>query len=134
MSRIGPSFLDDSCPKIAVSTAMTIKTTRMDAVAHVDRVERRSAIATMGPSSPQVPYDRMESPSRVPSSFRSLRMGINAPMAVVVRAMVTARPSSPRAETPVKQYTAPNANARVIIQVTRPLFPSRPVIVRGFIS
>ena len=59
---------------------------------------------------------------------------MSAPMAVVVSAMVTAKPSRPRAETPVNTCTAPKASASVTAHVAKPRLPSRPVMVLGLIS
>lgn len=73
-------------------------------------------------------------PIRVPRMPRSCRMGRSVPMAVVVSAMTTARPSSSKADSVGQMATTTNAMAKVTAQVTAPRFPSVPVRLFGDIS
>ena len=66
---------------------------RIATLATLARVVSSSAMATTGPSSPQVPYARIESPTRGPMRPRSAMMGSSVPRAVVVRMMAMATPS-----------------------------------------
>ena len=78
---------------IAMIAQTSMNTARMSSVFHSLRDESRSAMASTGHSSPQVPNDRMPSPTGVPSRSRSLMIGMSVPSAVVVSAMATASPS-----------------------------------------
>ena len=76
----------------------------------------------------------ISSPIRVPRMPRSCRMGRSVPMAVVVSAMTTARPSSSKADSVGQMATTTNAMAKVTAQVAAPRFPSVPVRFFGDIS
>ena len=76
-----------------MSTATNMKASKTSVLFQAERALSSKAMATMGASSPQVPKDSTLSPTGVPMSLRSLRMGMSVPMAVVVSAMATAMAS-----------------------------------------
>ena len=84
------------------------------------RAESSTDMASTGPSSPQVPYARIESPTRVPVSERSRMMGTSVPSAVEVRASVTAIPSKWLTENHGVKRTASQAMPNVTTHVAMP--------------
>ena len=118
----------------AAITAMATNATRMRAVCHSARVDSRSAMASTGHSSPQVPYARMDSPTRVPMRPRSFMMGMSVPRAVVVSAMATAMASSSLSRMSPAANTKAKASAMDTVQVRRPRLPWAPVRLFGSIS
>ena len=84
------------------------------------RADSNTDIASTGPSSPQVPYARIESPTRVPVSERSRMMGTSVPSAVEVRASVTAIPSKWLTENHGVKRTASQAIPNVTTHVAKP--------------
>ena len=119
---------------MAMITHMATKTARMSSVFHSLRDESRSAMASTGHSSPQVPNDRMPSPTGVPSRSRSLMIGMSVPSAVVVSAMATASPSMWLTERLGDKSTRTSAIAMLINQVASPFFPCVPERLFGLIS
>lgn len=103
-------------------------------VFHSARDDSRTAIARTGHNSPHVPYARMDSPTRVPVSSRSLRMGMRVPKAVEVSAMTMARPSRWLIEKNGVTRTTKKASAMEMHQVSRPRLPWLPVRLFGLIS
>ena len=84
------------------------------------RADSSTDMASTGPSSPQVPYARIESPTRVPVSERSRKMGMSAPSAVEVKASVTAIPSKWLTENHGVKRTASQAIQKVTTHVAIP--------------
>ena len=109
----------------ATSTHSAMNASRMSTVFHSARDESRSAMARTGQSSPQVPYARMDSPTRVSMSSRSFRMGMSVPSAVVVSTMAMAMRSKWLSENAGNRPTTSSAAAKDTIHVPRPWEPVR---------
>ena len=133
--------LNSLCPAFFAFAGTTAATThkatnasRMSTVFHSARVDKSSAMASTGPSSPQVPYARTDSPTCVPMSPRSFRMGMSVPNAVVVNAMAMATDSSSLENRPLAKCTKRNARTMDTHQVASPRLPWLPVRLFGLIS
>ena len=118
----------------AAMTEMATNASRMSTVFHSARVDSKRAMASTGHSSPQVPYARMDSPTRVPVRPRSLRMGMSVPSAVVVSAMTSAMPSIWLTEKNGVKRTTRKASTMDTHQVASPRLPWLPVRLFGLIS
>ena len=104
----------------ASSTQTTANKPRITSVWMPVRADSSTDMASTGPSSPQVPYARIESPTRVPVSERSRMMGTSVPSAVEVRASVTAIPSKWLTENHGVKRTASQAIPNVTTHVAKP--------------
>ena len=118
----------------AITTHNAANSAKINRVCQVLRAESSSAMASTGHSSPQVPNVRMLLPTCVPSSFRSFKMGMSVPSAVVVSAMATESPSIWLKEKLGEKYTAVHASTMDTAQVARPFFPCEPDRLLGSIS
>ena len=104
----------------ASNTQTTANKPRITSVWMPVRADSSTDMASTGPSSPQVPYARIESPTRVPVSERSRMMGTSVPSAVEVRASVTAIPSKWLTENHGVKRTASQAIPNVTTHVAKP--------------
>ena len=104
----------------ASNTQTTANKPRITSVWIPVRADNSTDMASTGPSSPQVPYARIESPTRVPVSERSRMMGTSVPSAVEVRASVTAIPSKWLTENHGVKRTASQAIQNVTTHVAIP--------------
>ena len=104
----------------ASNTQTTANKPRITSVWMPVRADNSTDMASTGPSSPQVPYARIESPTRVPVSERSRMMGTSVPSAVEVRASVTAIPSKWLTENHGVKRTASQAIPNVTTHVAIP--------------
>ena len=104
----------------ASNTQTTANKPRITSVWMPVRADSSTDMASTGPSSPQVPYARIESPTRVPVSERSRMMGMSAPSAVEVKASVTAIPSKWLTENHGVKRTASQAIPNVTTHVAKP--------------
>ena len=118
----------------AVTTHRIMNAARIAAVCQFVRVESSTAMASTGPTSPQVPYAMTARPTFVFMSSRSRKMGMSVPSAVVTSTMAMGTtPMPPMAKFGCKNTSA-SANAKVTSHVRRPFLPSVPVSIFGSIS